>query len=116
MPVFVTSHPFRRAAAVAALAVLLGSTGALAQNAIEDCMQQGYRPGTAGFYQCLQSATANQRGNEPESPDTGEAGSILGGSPDNAVTDFSSGSSMEGATTPDPEILKQLNTGSQPSH
>jgi len=115
MPGFVKYH-FRCAAAAATLTVLLGPTAALAQNAIEDCMQQGYRPGTTGFYQCLQNATANQRSGEQESPDTGEAGSILGGSPDNAVTDYSGGSSMEGATTPDPEILKQLNTGSRPNH
>lgn len=110
----VTIRIFRHLMTAALLAVLLGAPAALAQNAVEDCMEQGYRPGTAGFFQCLQSAEAARRQSEVESPATGEAGSILNGSPDNAVTDYS-GSSMEGATTPDPDILKQLNSGTKPN-
>ena len=112
----VKSHPIRCAAAVFSFAVLLAPSTAFAQNAFEDCVQQGFRPGTAGFYQCLQGGGASQQGGEPESPDTGEAGSILGGNPDNAVTDYSGGSSMDGATTPDPEILKPLNPGRRPNN
>lgn len=109
----VTYRILPRAAAMVLLGTLLCPATALAQNPVEDCVEQGYRPGTIGFYQCLQSAAANQESSGPEVPDTGEAGSILNGNPDDAVTDYS-GSSMEGATTPDPNILKQLNSGHPP--
>jgi hypothetical protein len=109
-----TIHNFRLAMAVAALGAFLPAAAAFAQDAVEDCMQQGYRPGTPGFFQCLQAAVANKRASEGESPDTGEAGSTPHGNPDNTVTDYS-GSSMDGATSPDPDILKQLNSGSRPN-
>lgn len=85
------------------------AVAAQAQSAADSCLRQGYKPGTPAFYRCLQDKTAAQghKSGKLKSPDTGEAGSILGGSPDNAVTDYS-GSTMSGATTPDPNILKQL--------
>jgi len=92
----------------AALATVVANP-ALAQSTGDDCVQKGYKPGTAAFYRCLQDSAASgeSSGSESQGPDTGEAGSILGGSPDSAVTDYS-GSTMSGATTPDPNILKQL--------
>jgi hypothetical protein len=109
----VTIHIFRRAMAIVALGVFLPTAAAFADDAVEDCMQQGYRPGTPGFFQCLQAALANQRASQGESLDLGEGGSTSHGNPDNAVTDYS-GSSMDGATAPDPNILKQLNSGTKP--
>ena len=94
-------------------AMLLGSSAALAQGVVEECIQQGYKPGTAGFYHCLQSGS-HSRSDSSQSPQSGEAGSILNGDPDNAVTDYS-GSTMDGAPSPDPKILKQLNSGGQPN-
>ena len=109
----VTSRILPRAAAIVLLGTLLCPVTAFAQNAVEDCIEQGYRPGTIGFYQCLQSAAAGQESTGPEVPDTGDAGSNVNGNPDEAGTDYS-GASMEGATAPDPNILKQLNAGHPP--
>ena len=96
----------------AAIAAAIGGP-AFAQSVGQACIQQGHKPGTAGFYHCLQEGSgggeAAGSGVEPQGADTGEAGSILGGSPDNAVTDYT-GSTMSGATSPDPNILKQLNS------
>jgi len=110
----VTIRIFRRALAVATLGVFLPAAAAFAEDAVENCMQQGYRPGTPGFFQCLQAALANKRASEGENLDIGATGSTSPGNPDNAITDYS-GSSMEGATSPDPDILKQLNSGSRPN-
>ena len=85
---------------------------AVAQSAGHACIQQGHKPGTAGFYHCLQEAGSNQTGgseSQSQSGEAGEAESILSGSPENAVTDYT-GSTMSGATSPDPNILKQLNS------
>lgn len=89
----------------------IASEAAYAQSAGQACIQQGHKPGTAGFYRCLQEAGGGEAGSggESQSGETGEAESILGGSPENAVTDYI-GSTMSGATSPDPDILKQLNT------
>lgn len=95
--------------------ITFGCGPALAQSVGQACIQQGHKPGTAGFYYCLQEGSGARsagggepQGGEPQGADTGEAGSILGGTPDNAVTDYT-GSTMSGATSPDPNILKQLN-------
>jgi hypothetical protein len=92
-----------------ALAAMAGTAPAHAQSVMQDCIQQGFKPGTAGFYHCLQESTGAEN---PDSQNSGagDPASILSGDPDNAVTDFS-GSTMDGATSPDPNILKQLNTG-----
>jgi hypothetical protein len=84
---------------------------ALAQTGANACIQQGHKPGTAGFYHCLQETSSSRSGGsgEAQNGETGEAESILGGSADNAVTDYT-GSTMSGATSPDPNILKQLDT------
>lgn len=90
------------------------SAVAVAQDAGHACVQQGHRPGSAGFYRCLQEAGGSEAsaGGEQQSGAPGEAESILSGSPENAVTDYT-GSTMSGATSPDPDILKQLNLPSQ---
>ena len=93
------------------LSAALSAQPILAQSTGDDCVRQGFKPGTAAFYRCLQDSGASESGNNAKSqgPDTGEAGSILRGSPEGAITDYS-GSTMSGATTPDPNILKQLNS------
>ena len=93
------------------LSAVVCAQPALAQSTGDDCVRQGFKPGTAAFYRCLQDSAASESSNnaEGQGPDTGEAGSILRGSPDGAITDYS-GSTMSGATTPDPNILKQLNS------
>ena len=106
----------RRVAPVFVLA-LLGPTvplPTLAQDAMQSCIQKGFKPGSSGFYRCLQQSGGADRSAVDTKPDPGDPGSILGGSTDNAVTDYS-GSSMEGANAPDPELLKQLNSGSTPT-
>ena len=94
---------------LAALVVSVSIAPAWAQSVVQDCIQQGFKPGTAGFYHCLQQSGGSES-TESSPAEPGDPASILSGNPDNAVTDFS-GSSMEGATAPDPNILKQLNTG-----
>ena len=94
---------------LATLAVSVSTVPVRAQSAGQECIQQGFKPGTAGFYHCLQGSGGSDSTESP-TPESGDPASILSGNPDNAVTDFS-GSSMEGATAPDPNILKQLNTG-----
>jgi len=108
--------------ALALLAAVAAPRLAYAQTAgMQDCIQQGYKPGTAGFYHCLQESTASSGGagipgtGVDNGPATGDVGSILKGQPQDAVTDYS-GSSMEGATSPDPDILKQLNSGAKPGN
>ncbi|MEM9682822.1 MAG: hypothetical protein AAF942_06135 [Pseudomonadota bacterium] len=86
---------------------------AFAQDAMQSCIQQGFKPGSSGFYRCLQQSGGTDRPTTEKKQESGDAGSILGGSSDNAVTDYS-GSSMEGASAPDPDLLKQLNSGSTP--
>lgn len=94
---------------LATLVVSVATVPARAQSAVQECIQQGFKPGTAGFYHCLQGSGGSESTESPTT-ESGDPASILSGNPDNAVTDFS-GSSMEGATAPDPNILKQLNTG-----
>jgi hypothetical protein len=98
--------------AVLSLGVAMTVSGfALAQSTAQACIQQGYKPGTAGFYHCLSEGSSNSGSGslgEAQSSEPGEPESILGGSPENAVTDYT-GSTMSGATSPDPDILKQLN-------
>lgn len=86
---------------------------AFAQDAMQSCIQKGFKPGSSGFYRCLQQSGGSERPTTEKKQESGDAGSILGGSTDNAVTDYS-GSSMEGASAPDPDLLKQLNSGSTP--
>jgi hypothetical protein len=97
--------------AVLSLGVAMTVPGfALAQSTAQACIQQGHKPGTAGFYHCLEGGGNSGSGSlgEAQSSEPGEPESILGGSPENAVTDYT-GSTMSGATSPDPDILKQLN-------
>lgn len=106
----------RRRVAPVFVVALLGPTvplPALAQDAMQNCIQKGFKPGSSGFYRCLQQSGGADRSTTDTKPDSGDPGSILSGSADNAVTDYS-GSSMEGASAPDPDLLKQLNSGSTP--
>jgi hypothetical protein len=101
----------RPAATLPLLGLLLfGPATAAAQNTGQNCVDQGFKPGTAGFYNCLQSAGESDSGlPQPSGDSDSDSGSQT--DPDNAVTDFT-GSTMDGATAPDPDLLKQLNGGS----
>jgi len=98
---------------VTLLAVVTGTGPAHAQSVMEQCIQRGFKPGTAGFYRCLQETSGSDRENIKDTPN-GDAGSILSGEPQDAVSDYS-GSTMDGATAPDPSILKQFNPGGDPN-
>lgn len=100
-------------ATVTLLAVVTGAGPAHAQSVMEQCIQQGFKPGTAGFYRCLQETSGSDGENTQDIP-SGDAGSILNGDPQDAVSDYS-GSTMDGATAPDPSILKQFNPGGDPN-
>ena len=106
----------RRVAPVFVLA-LLGPTvplPTLAQDAMQSCIQKGFKPGSSGFYRCLQQTGGADRSTTEQKPDSGDAGSI----PDlrfRRADTMYSGSSMEGANAPDPDLLKQLNSGSTPT-
>ena len=95
------------------LAVVTGASPVRAQSMMEQCIQQGFKPGTAGFYRCLQETSGSDGENTQDIP-SGDAGSILSGDPQDAVSDYS-GSTMDGATAPDPSILKQFNPGGDPN-
>lgn len=107
-----TASLLRRAAIVLTLTIAASPTAVHAEGAAEHCLAQGYRPGTAGYFHCIETTESAQSSGLDVSGN-GDAGSILRGTPDNAVTDYS-GSSMEGATKPDPNILKQFNPGATP--
>jgi hypothetical protein len=96
----------------AALFFAMASTGAAqAQSVMDQCIQNGFKPGTSGFYRCLQEESGSGDDSDLGSKEqSGEAGSILTGDPQNAVTDYS-GSSMDGASAPDRNILKNFNPG-----
>lgn len=98
----------------AVLLYALASAGpAQAQSVMEQCIQRGFKPGTSGFYRCLQDVSGGS-GGQGQKDANGDAGSILGGDPQDAVSDFT-GSSMDGATAPDPNVLKNFNPGSGPT-
>jgi hypothetical protein len=85
----------------------------LAQSAPDKCIQQGHKPGSAGFYHCLQENAADDTNESGLETKSGEAESILGGNPQDAASDYA-GSSMDGATKPDPNILKNFTPGQTP--
>lgn len=99
--------------ALALLAMLAGAGPALAQSVMEQCIQKGFKPGTSGFYHCIQETSGSPESDQ-DTP-SGDAESILKGNPQDAVSDYS-GSTMDGATAPDPNILKQFNPGGGPNH
>lgn len=90
--------------------VLCASASAQAQSAPDKCIQQGHKPGTAGFYRCLQETQSDSGKGSALGSQNGDAESILRGKPEDAASDFS-GSSMDGATKPDPNILKNFDPG-----
>lgn len=101
------------AAALSLLGGLLsGPAPAIAQGVVQDCVDRGFKPGTAGFYHCLQTASASES-SELQSSEDNDTGSNLESDADSAAADVT-GSTMEGATAPDPDILKQLNGGPAP--
>lgn len=99
---------------VAAFLAPASAIPALAQDAMQSCIQQGFKPGSSGFYRCLQKSGGSAQSETTQKSESGETGSKRNGSSDNTVPDFS-GSTMDGASSPDPDILKQLNSGASPS-
>jgi len=98
-----------------ASAISCAPAPSMAQSTPDSCIQQGHKPGTAGFYHCLQEGSSASS-NESSLVDTknGDAGSIPKGDPQDAVSDYA-GSTMDGATKPDPDVLKNFNPGRGPA-
>lgn len=98
-------------ATAVASAISCAPSPSMAQSSPDQCIQQGHKPGTAGFYHCLQEGSSDS-GSESSLVDTknGDAGSILKGDPQDAVSDYA-GSTMDGATKPDPDVLKNFTPG-----
>lgn len=89
---------------VAALAI---TTPAASQEGYQTCINQGHKPGSNGFYRCLQSIRASAADSTTKKESSGSAGSIISGNSDDAVSGYSGGP-IEGALDPDPDLLKQL--------
>lgn len=105
---------FTSAFAIAiALTLLCGPTSTRAQSVGQQCIEQGHKPGTAGFYHCLQETSSRDSAKSGLESQDQDAGSILSGDPQNAVSDYA-GSTMDGATKPDPDILKNFDPGRGP--
>lgn len=92
---------------------LCASASSQAQSAPDQCIQQGHKPGTAGFYRCLQETQSDSGTESVLGSQNGDAESILRGNAQDAVSDYT-GSSMDGATKPDPNILKNFDPGGRP--
>lgn len=90
--------------------VICTSASTRAQSVPQQCIEQGHKPGTAGFYRCLQETPADSGSKSALGSKNGDAESILRGNPQDAVSDYA-GSSMDGATKPDPNILKNFDPG-----
>ncbi len=80
---------------------------AAAQEGYQTCISQGHKPGSNGFYRCLQSVRGSTSGTTTKKESSGSAGSIISGNSDDAVSGYTGGP-IEGASDPDPDLLKQL--------
>ena len=82
---------------------------ASAQSGSDTCVERGHKPGSAGFYRCLQGLqTGGTSGlGALQNPRKSEAEKVLESAPDNAIGEFTGGA-IEGASNPDPDLLKQL--------
>ena len=101
------------------LAIFLISGGGMSasaqQSSPEFCIGLGHKPGSANYYRCLEA----HQNVQPQGLDNlskgsggkqGESESQLIRTPEAGVGD-SSGVTTEGATSPDPKLLKQLEQG-----
>jgi hypothetical protein len=91
-----------------------GADAARAQSTGEDCVRQGHKPGTAAFYRCLQESGGSEGSSGGEGQGAEGSDSGLGAGVTDGTSTESSNSTMSGATSPDPDILKQLNSPRQP--
>ena len=80
---------------------------ATAQKGYQTCINQGHKPGSNGFYRCLESARTSGADSSAKQGTSGSAGLINSGNSEDAVTGYSGGP-IEGASNPDPDLLKQL--------
>ena len=97
----------------AALAAV-GPESARAQSTGEDCVRQGHKPGTAAFYRCLQESGGSEASSGGEGQGAEGSDSGLGAGVTDGTSTESGSSFMSGATSPDPNILKQLNSPDRP--
>lgn len=89
---------------ITALAI---TTPAATQEGYQTCISQGHKPGSNGFYRCLQSIRASAADSAKKKESSGTAGSIISGDSDDALSGYTGGP-IEGASDPDPDLLKQL--------
>lgn len=89
------------------IAALVLATPAAGQEGYQTCISQGHKPGSNGFYRCLQSLRGSGADSSAKKGTSGSAGSIISGDSDDAVTGYTGGP-IEGASNPDPDLLKQL--------
>ena len=106
----------RKSIGVAVFLITAASTPASAQqSSAEFCIGLGHKPGSANYYRCLE-AHQNVKPQGLDSLTKGtdkkkdEAQNLLTGSPEGALGEFP-GITTEGATSPDPDLLKQLEQG-----
>lgn len=102
----VFTHAIMPFAAVGITALILMAPAA-AQEGYQTCINQGHKPGSNGFYRCLQSVRSSAADSTTKKKDSGSAGSIISGSSDDALSGYTGGP-IEGASDPDPDLLKQL--------
>lgn len=86
---------------------LVFTTPAATQQGYQTCISQGHKPGSNGFYRCLQSIRGSATDSSVKKGTSGSAGSIISGNSDDAVSGYTGGP-IEGASNPDPDLLKQL--------
>ncbi len=86
---------------------LVATTPAAAQEGYQTCISQGHKPGSNGFYRCLQSVRGSATDSSKKKASSGSAGAIISGDSDDAVSGYTGGP-IEGASNPDPDLLKQL--------
>ena len=102
----VLTHAIMSFAAVG-ITALVFTMPAAAQEGYQKCISQGHKPGSNGFYRCLQSVRGSATDASTKKGSTGSAGSIISGNSDDAVSGYTGGP-IEGASDPDPDLLKQL--------
>jgi hypothetical protein len=89
------------------ITALVHATPAATQQGYQTCISQGHKPGSNGFYRCLQSLRGSGADSSAKKGTAGSADSIISGSSDDAVGGYTGGP-IEGASNPDPDLLKQL--------
>ena len=107
---------YRRSMSLAVFLMAVAATAATAQqSSAEFCIGLGHKPGSANYYRCLeahqnvkpQGLDSLTKGTEGKKDD---AESLLTGPPEGALGELP-GITTEGATSPDPDLLKQLEQG-----